>query len=69
MISGFDGVFLSIKEVDALCDLLFPVILPAKFDELRLAGKEDQIEACLALQRASRDHRSLMNHIDNIEDD
>ena len=68
MISGFDGVILTIKEVDTLCDLLFPGTLPSKFDEMRLAGKEDQIEVCLALQRASRDHRNLMDRIDRTED-
>jgi len=68
MISGFNGVVLSIEEVDALCDVIFPRILPAKFDEMTLAGKEDQIKICLALQNASRDHRNLMNRIDHTED-
>jgi hypothetical protein len=68
MISGFNGVVLSIEEVDLLCDVIFPEILPANFDEMTLAGKEDQIKICLALQRASRDHRNLMNQIDHTED-
>jgi hypothetical protein len=69
MISGFDGVILSIEEVDALCDIIFPGILPAKFDEMTLAGKEDQIRICLALQRASRDHRNLRDQIDHHTED
>ena len=69
MISGFDGVILSIKEVDTLCDLLFPGTLPSKFDEMRLAGKDDQIEVCLALKKASRDHRNLRDQIDHHTED